>query len=137
MQSNLPACTVAPYSAGACARLQQRNWLGNPRLLRLPSAEPTHPGPVHSNQRHPRCRRAAHYPEAYAAAAEHGKAPPQVEFADVGCGFGGLTVRLAEAYPDKLVLGMELRDKVTGGCWVPGAGCWVGAANMLLSVSFC
>jgi len=32
----------------------------------------------------------------------------------VGCGFGGLTVRLAEAYPDKLVLGMELRDKVSG-----------------------
>ena len=42
-------------------------------------------------------------------------------FADVGCGFGGLTVRLAEHYPDKLVLGMELRDKVTGewfrGVW--------------------
>ena len=37
-----------------------------------------------------------------------------MEFADVGCGFGGLTVRLAEAYPDKLVLGMELRDKVSG-----------------------
>lgn len=34
-------------------------------------------------------------------------------FADVGCGFGGLTVRLAEAFPDKLVLAMELRDKVS------------------------
>ncbi|KAL4419590.1 hypothetical protein ABPG77_004839 [Micractinium sp. CCAP 211/92] len=56
---------------------------------------------------------AAHYPELHAAAAERGEAPPQVEFADVGCGFGGLTVRLAEAYPDKLVMGMELRDKVT------------------------
>ncbi|KAL4457336.1 hypothetical protein ABPG75_012201, partial [Micractinium tetrahymenae] len=56
---------------------------------------------------------AAHYPELHAAAAERGEALPQVEFADVGCGFGGLTVRLAEAYPDKLVMGMELRDKVT------------------------
>lgn len=56
---------------------------------------------------------AAHYPELYAAAAERGEAPPQVEFADVGCGFGGLTVRLADAYPDKLVMAMELRDKVT------------------------
>lgn len=56
---------------------------------------------------------AAHYPELHAAAAEHGEAPPQVDFADVGCGFGGLTVKLAEAYPDKLVMGMELRDKVT------------------------
>lgn len=35
-----------------------------------------------------------------------------MRFVDVGCGFGGLTVRLAEAYPDKLVLAMELRDKV-------------------------
>lgn len=58
--------------------------------------------------------RAEHYPELYAKAAAAGEAPPEVEFADVGCGFGGLTVRLAEAYPDKLVLGMELRDKVSG-----------------------
>ncbi len=52
------------------------------------------------------------YPEAFAAAAAAGAPPPAVAFADVGCGFGGLTVRLAEAYPDKLVVGMELRDKV-------------------------
>ncbi len=52
------------------------------------------------------------YPEAFAAAAAAGAPLPAVAFADVGCGFGGLTVRLAEAYPDKLVVGMELRDKV-------------------------
>ena len=39
----------------------------------------------------------------------------------MGCGFGGLTVRLAEAYPDRVVLGMELRDKVTGGSAAGGA----------------
>eukprot|EP00887_Chlorella_sp_A99_P007960 scaffold12.g7960.t1 len=53
------------------------------------------------------------YPELWAAAAAAGAPPPRVAFADVGCGFGGLTVRLAEAYPDKVVLGMELRDKVS------------------------
>lgn len=38
--------------------------------------------------------------------------PPAVRFADVGCGFGGLLVKLAPLYPDTLMLGMELRDKV-------------------------
>lgn len=54
------------------------------------------------------------YPEAHAAAKEAGQDPPKVRFADVGCGFGGLTIRLAETFPDKLVVGMEIRDKVSG-----------------------
>jgi tRNA (guanine-N7-)-methyltransferase len=33
-------------------------------------------------------------------------------FADVGCGYGGLLVDLAPLFPDKLMLGMEIRDKV-------------------------
>lgn len=37
---------------------------------------------------------------------------PLVRFADIGCGFGGLLVKLAPLYPDTLMLGMELRDKV-------------------------
>jgi tRNA (guanine-N7-)-methyltransferase len=37
----------------------------------------------------------------------------QVRFVDVGCGFGGLLIRLAPLYPDKLMLGFELRDKVS------------------------
>ena len=37
----------------------------------------------------------------------------QVEIADVGCGFGGLLVRLSTAYPDKLIIGLEIRDKVS------------------------
>ena len=36
-----------------------------------------------------------------------------VEFLDIGCGFGGLTVALATIYPDNLSLGMEIRPKVT------------------------
>ena len=35
-----------------------------------------------------------------------------VRILDVGMGFGGLTVALAEIFPEKLVLGMEIRAKV-------------------------
>ncbi|CAM6081944.1 unnamed protein product [Calypogeia fissa] len=37
----------------------------------------------------------------------------KVRFADIGCGFGGLLVKLAVIFPDKLMVGMELRDKVS------------------------
>ena len=58
------------------------------------------------------------YQEAYAVADAAGAPAPLVRFADVGCGFGGLIVSLSPLYPDKLMVGMELRDKVTGGCCV-------------------
>ncbi|CAH7683664.1 putative methyltransferase-domain-containing protein [Phakopsora pachyrhizi] len=35
-----------------------------------------------------------------------------VEFADVGCGFGGLLIALAPLFPDTLMLGMEIRPNV-------------------------
>ncbi|KAL0063724.1 tRNA (guanine-N(7)-)-methyltransferase (tRNA(m7G46)-methyltransferase) [Marasmius tenuissimus] len=35
------------------------------------------------------------------------------EFADIGCGFGGLMIALATLYPDVLVLGMEIRVQVS------------------------
>ncbi|XP_078174898.1 tRNA (guanine-N-7) methyltransferase [Carex rostrata] len=38
---------------------------------------------------------------------------PKVRFADVGCGFGGMLVSLSPLFPDTLMIGMELRDKVT------------------------
>ena len=31
---------------------------------------------------------------------------------DIGCGYGGLTFALAENFPDKLCMGMEIRSKV-------------------------
>lgn len=37
---------------------------------------------------------------------------PRVDFLDIGCGFGGLTVALATLFPDQLTLGMEIRPKV-------------------------
>lgn len=36
-----------------------------------------------------------------------------VTIADVGCGFGGLLVDLSPAFPDNLILGMEIRVQVT------------------------
>ena len=41
---------------------------------------------------------------------EEGKA---VRFLDIGCGYGGLLVELSGLYPDKLVLGVEIRVKVS------------------------
>ncbi|KAJ6794894.1 tRNA (guanine-N(7)-)-methyltransferase [Iris pallida] len=38
---------------------------------------------------------------------------PKIRFADIGCGFGGLLVSLSTIFPDTLMIGMELRDKVT------------------------
>ncbi|CAF1354578.1 unnamed protein product [Rotaria magnacalcarata] len=35
-----------------------------------------------------------------------------IEFVDIGCGYGGLLVALSPLFPDKLMLGMELRVKV-------------------------
>ncbi|GAM21297.1 hypothetical protein SAMD00019534_044720 [Acytostelium subglobosum LB1] len=59
-----------------------------------------------------------HYPKIIggtdekAIAAGSTTAQRRVEFADVGCGYGGLTVSLSTAFPDRLSLGLEIRDKV-------------------------
>ena len=52
----------------------------------------------------------AHYPEFFEKArAKGGDAAekPMVRFADVGCGFGGLLVRLSPLFPDQLAVGRE------------------------------
>lgn len=37
----------------------------------------------------------------------------QVTIADIGCGYGGLLVALAEQFPERRILGMEIRVQVT------------------------
>ncbi|KAK2703147.1 hypothetical protein QYM36_018344 [Artemia franciscana] len=37
----------------------------------------------------------------------------EVEFADIGCGYGGLLVQLSPMFPTTLMLGMEIRVKVS------------------------
>ncbi|EIW84142.1 putative methyltransferase [Coniophora puteana RWD-64-598 SS2] len=46
----------------------------------------------------------------FPAFSSSGKTP---EFADIGCGFGGLLISLATLYPETLMLGMEIRVQVT------------------------
>ena len=51
----------------------------------------------------------------YFPAAPKGSTPTIL---DIGCGFGGLTMALAPLLPDKLILGMEIRAKVSLFVWV-------------------
>ncbi|RUS13129.1 methyltransferase-like protein 1, partial [Jimgerdemannia flammicorona] len=43
---------------------------------------------------------------------ERTEAGKKVEFADIGCGYGGLLIALAPLFPQTLMLGMEIRVKV-------------------------
>ncbi|XP_033639139.1 tRNA (guanine-N(7)-)-methyltransferase-like [Asterias rubens] len=43
----------------------------------------------------------------------NGDSSAKVEFLDVGCGYGGLLVSLSTMYPKTLMLGMEIRMKVS------------------------
>lgn len=45
-----------------------------------------------------------HYPQM--------KDTDQVEFADIGCGYGGLLISLSPLFPNQLILGMEIRGLV-------------------------
>jgi tRNA (guanine-N7-)-methyltransferase len=46
-----------------------------------------------------------------AADASTTTAPPEVTIADIGCGFGGLLDVLSPHFPDKLIIGMEIRGE--------------------------
>ncbi|KAK3672571.1 tRNA (guanine-N(7)-)-methyltransferase (tRNA(m7G46)-methyltransferase) [Recurvomyces mirabilis] len=43
----------------------------------------------------------------------HPKLTQQVEFADIGCGYGGLLFALAPKLPQTMILGLEIRTSVT------------------------
>lgn len=58
----------------------------------------------------------SHYPAFFGNAAHEVNSEavvPEVEVADIGCGFGGLLVALSPLMPGTLMLGMELRFQVT------------------------
>ncbi|KAI5988894.1 putative methyltransferase, partial [Pisolithus marmoratus] len=59
---------------------------------------------------YPRSPQAMDWSEHFPAFANTGKTP---EFADIGCGFGGLLTTLAPLFPDTLMLGLEIRVQVT------------------------
>lgn len=53
-----------------------------------------------------------HYPQLFPSSDEVSN-PKKIQFADIGCGFGGLLISLSTLFPETLMIGMELRDKVT------------------------
>lgn len=42
-----------------------------------------------------------------------GKMKRPIDFADIGCGFGGLLMELGKNFPDKISIGIEIREKVS------------------------
>eukprot|EP01045_Picozoa_sp_COSAG04_P024449 COSAG04_NODE_3052_length_3234_cov_1.629984_1_plen_609_part_00 len=76
---------------------------------------PTHPTRVDWHASFPQ-----HFPPLPAPAADDDgvaalalePAPKAVEWVDVGCGYGGLLMAMAPAFPETLMLGMEIRHKV-------------------------
>lgn len=53
------------------------------------------------------------YPHFFTGSSSSEKGTPRVEFADIGCGYGGLLVELSPLFPDTLILGLEIRVKVS------------------------
>ncbi|KAJ4845405.1 hypothetical protein Tsubulata_010591 [Turnera subulata] len=53
-----------------------------------------------------------HYPHFFPSSGEV-NCTKKIQFADVGCGFGGMLISLSTLFPETLMIGMELRDKVT------------------------
>ncbi|XP_057434658.1 tRNA (guanine-N(7)-)-methyltransferase [Lotus japonicus] len=53
-----------------------------------------------------------HYPQLFPSS-DRADSSRKVQFADIGCGFGGLLISLATLFPETLMIGMELRDKVS------------------------
>ncbi|XP_020212800.1 tRNA (guanine-N(7)-)-methyltransferase isoform X1 [Cajanus cajan] len=53
-----------------------------------------------------------HYPQLFPSSGQ-ADSSKKIQFADVGCGFGGLLISLSTLFPETLMIGMELRDKVT------------------------
>lgn len=53
------------------------------------------------------------YPQFFTENGSNDKEKKMVEFADIGCGYGGLLVQLSPMFPDSLMVGMEIRVKVS------------------------
>lgn len=50
-----------------------------------------------------------YYPEKF----KNNEKPTNVEFVDIGCGYGGLLITLSPMFPETLMLGLEIRVKVS------------------------
>ena len=74
---------------------------------------PLHPGEYNWEAHYPeffekaRAKAKAREEKGEGAADDEEEEKPLVRFADVGCGFGGLLVRLSPLFPDQLAVGRE------------------------------
>lgn len=83
-----------------------------PKWTRLPIRTRPHRNPLADNDDvHPECPEEVveRLPEMYPGMVSNGK---RIEFADVGCAFGGMLFELAPLFPETLMLGLEIRSKV-------------------------
>ncbi|OEH77701.1 tRNA-methyltransferase family protein [Cyclospora cayetanensis] len=74
------------------------------------------PGPLGVASPPRLCLNTTDYPikyEAPVAAERNGESGRSPDFLDVGCGFGGLLISLAPQFPQSLIMGLEIREKVT------------------------
>ncbi|KAL7212971.1 hypothetical protein ACSBR2_015633 [Camellia fascicularis] len=53
-----------------------------------------------------------HFPQLFPSSNQFDNSK-KIQFADIGCGFGGLLISLSTLFPNTLMIRMELRDKVT------------------------
>ena len=53
-----------------------------------------------------------HYPQFFSSFNQIDSSK-KIHFVDIGCGFGGLLISLSTLFPETLMIGMELRDKVS------------------------
>lgn len=83
--------------------------------ISLPFCSPAHPGQYDWSLLYPDLTAATDVGNAdqttVAAAAEVDL--KRVEFADIGCGYGGFLVKLGELFPERYAIGMEIRVKVS------------------------
>lgn len=86
-----------------------------PRWTRFPVRVRAHRNPLADNDdEHPTTPGSVEWRSMYPAyATGDGEGMKQeVEICDIGCAYGGLLCRLSSLYPETLMLGMEIRDKV-------------------------
>ncbi|KAL6861316.1 hypothetical protein ACP4OV_017016 [Aristida adscensionis] len=109
-RSNGASAGGGPAAAAAAAGKLPRKRFYRARAHSNPLSDSHFPVPVSPDE----VDLSQHYPRYFPAGeGEEAPPPPRIRFADVGCGFGGLLVGLSTLFPDTLMIGMELRDKVT------------------------
>lgn len=100
--------TLASTTEGKLALASRVKWLTSKREFRARA----HSNPLNDGLFHPPLT-PAHFNVARVYVN-----PPcvHVQWCDIGCGYGGLLASLSAAFPDRTMLGLEIRDRVADFC---------------------